>query len=68
MKIVVSPAKSLDFESKVPMAEFTQGVFLKEAENLSDFLILRGSRECSDYTYPFRLNTKGKLKFLSLVV
>lgn len=38
MKIVISPAKSLDFESKVPTQKFTEGVFLKEAESLSKVL------------------------------
>lgn len=32
MKVVISPAKTLDFESPLPTNEFTQGVFLKEAE------------------------------------
>ena len=31
MKIVISPAKSLDFETKVPINKYTQGVFLDEA-------------------------------------
>jgi cytoplasmic iron level regulating protein YaaA (DUF328/UPF0246 family) len=39
MKIVISPAKSLDFETKVPTSAFTQGIFLNEAEKLN--LILR---------------------------
>lgn len=38
MKIVVSPAKSLDFETAVATKEFTQGVFLTEAEKLSNVL------------------------------
>ncbi|AOW21896.1 peroxide stress protein YaaA [Urechidicola croceus] len=38
MKIVVSPAKSLDFETKVPTTLHTQGVFLKEAEKLNSVL------------------------------
>ncbi|ANW96436.1 hypothetical protein AXE80_09160 [Wenyingzhuangia fucanilytica] len=38
MKIVVSPAKSLDFESKVPTANYTQGDFLQEAEKLNQVL------------------------------
>ena len=32
MKIVVSPAKSLDFESKLPTEKYTQPDFLPEAE------------------------------------
>lgn len=38
MKIVVSPAKSLDFESEIPTTIHTEGVFLKEAEKLSAVL------------------------------
>ncbi|NQV77590.1 MAG: peroxide stress protein YaaA [Lutibacter sp.] len=35
MKIVISPAKLLDFESKSPTLQFTEGIFLKEAERLN---------------------------------
>lgn len=35
MKIVVSPAKSLDFESKLPTSRATQPRFLEEAETLN---------------------------------
>jgi len=35
MKIVVSPAKSLDFETQLPIDTYTQGVFLKQAQELS---------------------------------
>lgn len=38
MKIVVSPAKSLDFESKLPTESFTQPKFIKEAEKLNKVL------------------------------
>jgi hypothetical protein len=38
MKIVISPAKSLDFESKLPTNEFSQPCFLKEAEQLNKVL------------------------------
>lgn len=38
MKIVVSPAKSLDFESELPTDKFTQPAFLKEAETLNAVL------------------------------
>lgn len=38
MKIVISPAKSLDFETKVPTTKFTEGIFLKEAERLNKVL------------------------------
>ena len=38
MKIVISPAKSLDFETQTPTNEFTECVFLKETERLSKVL------------------------------
>ncbi|GLB52102.1 UPF0246 protein [Neptunitalea chrysea] len=38
MKIVVSPAKSLDYDSKLPFEEYTVPFFLKEAERLNSLL------------------------------
>lgn len=38
MKIVISPAKSLDFESKVSNNSYTQPIFLKQAERLNRIL------------------------------
>ncbi|MGB5691554.1 MAG: peroxide stress protein YaaA [Flavobacteriaceae bacterium] len=38
MKIVISPAKSLDFESALPVQQHTEAVFLKEAEKLNQLL------------------------------
>ena len=38
MKIVISPAKSLDFETQAPSNEFTECVFLKESERLNKVL------------------------------
>jgi len=38
MKIVISPAKSLDFETPAPTLEYTDGGFLNEAEKLSGIL------------------------------
>lgn len=38
MKIVISPAKSLDFETKVPINKYTQGVFLDEASKINSIL------------------------------
>ncbi|MCX2679685.1 peroxide stress protein YaaA [Galbibacter sp. EGI 63066] len=35
MKIVISPAKSLDFESKLPTTKYTEPEFLNEAEKLN---------------------------------
>ena len=38
MKIVISPAKSLDFETAIPTSQFTQGVFLEEAAKINAVL------------------------------
>lgn len=38
MKIVISPAKSLDFESKLPTGRFSQPEFLKETEQVHKVL------------------------------
>ena len=38
MKIVISPAKTLDFESTVPVKAFTQAQFLEDAERLNKAL------------------------------
>ena len=38
MKIVVSPAKSLNFESSLPIKEYTESLFLKEAETIQKTL------------------------------
>lgn len=38
MKIVISPAKSLNFESDIPTSKFTQPIFLKQSENLNAIL------------------------------
>ncbi len=38
MKIVISPAKSLDFESDLPTKKFTECVFLNQAEKLNNVL------------------------------
>jgi cytoplasmic iron level regulating protein YaaA (DUF328/UPF0246 family) len=48
MKIVISPAKSLDFDSKVPVAEFTEGIFLKEAERLQKVLKKKSPKKLSE--------------------
>ncbi|MBL19212.1 MAG: hypothetical protein CMC82_05220 [Flavobacteriaceae bacterium] len=41
MKILISPAKSLDYTSSLPTAEFSQPVFLTEAEELNAALRLK---------------------------
>jgi len=38
MKIVISPAKSLDFESKLPTAKYSEAPFLKEAKKINGLL------------------------------
>tara|TARA_R110002049_G_scaffold93821_5_gene231693 strand:+ start:10201 stop:10962 length:762 start_codon:yes stop_codon:yes gene_type:complete len=47
MKIVISPAKSLDFESKLPTKEFSQPYFLKEAEQLNKVLAKKNPKALS---------------------
>ena len=47
MKIVISPAKSLDFESQLPTDSFSQGIFLKEAERLNKVLRTKSPRVLS---------------------
>jgi len=44
MKLVLSPAKSLDFESPLPTSSFTEGAFLKEAERLNGLLKKKSTR------------------------
>ncbi|WP_456423229.1 peroxide stress protein YaaA [Lutibacter sp.] len=48
MKIVISPAKSLDFETKASTIKFTQGVFLNEAEKLNKVLKKKSPKELSE--------------------
>ena len=48
MKIVISPAKSLDYESKLPTSRGTQPQFLDEAENLNKKLERKTKAEISD--------------------
>ena len=47
MKIVISPAKSLNFESEAPTTDFTQPIFLKQAERLNRILRKRSARSLS---------------------
>jgi len=48
MKIVISPAKSLDFETKVPTSQYTEGVFLNEASTLNAVLKKKTPKKLSD--------------------
>jgi len=47
MKIVISPAKSLDFETKVPTTNYTEGIFLNEAEKLNSVLKKKSPKKLS---------------------
>ncbi len=47
MKIVISPAKSLDFESKLPTTKYTQPIFLKESEQLNKVLARKSPKSLS---------------------
>ncbi len=48
MKIVISPSKALDFETKVPTTQFTEGVFLKEASILNGVLKKKSPKMLSE--------------------
>jgi hypothetical protein len=48
MKIVISPAKSLDFETKVPTSKFSEGIFLKEAATLNSILKKKSPKKLSE--------------------
>jgi len=47
MKIVLSPAKSLEFEAKAPITTFTQPIFLEQAEKLSGVLKKKSAKQLS---------------------
>jgi cytoplasmic iron level regulating protein YaaA (DUF328/UPF0246 family) len=47
MKIVISPAKSLDFESKVLTEKYTQAVFLEQSEKLAGVLKKKSAKALS---------------------
>ena len=48
MKIVISPAKSLDFEKEIPISESTECIFLTEAERLSKVLKKKSPKKLID--------------------
>lgn len=48
MKIVVSPAKSLDFESKLPTNRFSLPIFIEEAEKLNKILAKKKPKALSE--------------------
>ncbi|RIA08919.1 hypothetical protein OE09_0744 [Flavobacteriaceae bacterium MAR_2010_72] len=47
MKLVLSPAKSLDYESKLPTAKWSEACFLNEAERLNKLLKKKSARSLS---------------------
>jgi hypothetical protein len=47
MKIVISPAKSLDFEHEAPISDHSQPIFLKEAERLNKVLRKKSAKSLS---------------------
>ena len=48
MKIVISPAKSLDYETPMPIRQFTQAIFLEEAEKINTVLKKKSPKQLSD--------------------
>ncbi len=48
MKIVISPAKSLDFESALPTTEFTNARFLKESKSINKVIKQKSPKELSE--------------------
>ena len=47
MKLVLSPAKSLDFESKLPTTKTSEGQFLSESERINKLLKKKSARSLS---------------------
>ncbi|MDB9754946.1 peroxide stress protein YaaA [Winogradskyella sp.] len=47
MKLVLSPAKSLDYDSKLPTAKTTKNCFLAEAERLNKLLKKKSAKDLS---------------------
>ncbi|RDY58143.1 peroxide stress protein YaaA [Flagellimonas nanhaiensis] len=48
MKIVISPAKSLDFETALPTSQFSQPLFLEQAEKLNAVLAKKKPKALSE--------------------
>ena len=48
MKIVISPAKSLDFETPLPTAKHSEALFLKQARLVHKVLKQKSPNELSD--------------------
>lgn len=49
MKIVISPAKSLDFETPLPTAKYSEALFLKQARLVHKVLKQKSPNELSDF-------------------
>ena len=47
MKLVLSPAKSLDYETPLPTSKTTEGQFLNEAAELNEVLKEKSAKELS---------------------
>ncbi len=47
MKLVLSPAKSLDFESKIPISKNTEACFLKQSKRLNKLLKKKSAKSLS---------------------
>ena len=60
MKIVISPAKTLDYESELPTQKFTVPVFLKEAKQVHKILKIKEPADLSDL-----MDISGKLADLN---
>ena len=50
MKIVISPAKSLDLETPIPTARFSEPAFLEQSKKLSTILKKKSPKEIGDLT------------------
>lgn len=48
MKIVISPAKSLDFESALPTSEYSLSSFIKESKSINVIIKQKSPQELSD--------------------
>ncbi|MDW5287709.1 peroxide stress protein YaaA [Formosa sp. PL04] len=48
MKLVISPAKSLDFDSKLPTDVYTEAIFLKQAERLNKVVKKKSAKSLSE--------------------
>ncbi|MGV8945526.1 MAG: peroxide stress protein YaaA [Lutibacter sp.] len=48
MKIIISPAKSLDYETPIPTKQFTQGIFLEEALKINTVLKNKSPKQLSE--------------------